>query len=184
MKTTVYTYIVNFILAMIYYISTNVIKLRLWYVKGRHSVKLIDEKQYSIGENEFTIYKYVTDTDGKTIYVNTIKLGLTAPETITLDTTTLHKIRDNRNMIVYCLLRTVDAEIDITEEFRKFAYYYSGEYEECKLKYALTDIISSVSSSEGYEVHIFLNDDDFTEKVLDIKNANERYIKCIMSNEK
>jgi len=184
-ETNIYNYCVNLLLKVLYYISTNIINLRLWYVRGQHIVKLIHENEYNIGEREFTVYQYVFIVDGKSTYINTI--GLDTDETTALDTTALETIKDNRNMIVYCCLRSPSNEfdIDVTDEFRKFAYYYKDEDEKCKFKYAIKHIFSNVLGEdyENYDVHIFVNDDDFTEKVYKIEDANEVCIKRLIGRD-
>lgn len=86
------------------------------------------------------------------------------------------EILAQRYKIVYCSIINKDRECvkDITDEMRAFVFYFKDGYHVCNVEYVLNYLQSKYNGLEVKDCNLLfvLNDDDFTEKVIELNNKD------------
>ena len=82
-----------------------------------------------------------------------------------------------RHKFVYCSIINKDREClkDITDEMRAFMFYFKKGYYVCNVEYVLKYLQSKYNGLKVKDCNLLfvLNDDEFTEKVIELDNTGE-----------
>lgn len=155
---------------IVYKILKGVANVFVWvtfHTQSKDGVEYVG-KEYT--SNNFEVHRHKLIQDNKVHHLNVVVVDKNNESTLDY-----FDVVEYKNMIVYC---SVD-DIDITSDFREFAYHFDKQDASCQLKY-FVEYIKMKHKVDGKEIMIYMNDDECTNVNYNIENIENLTFKEIM----